>query len=241
MSTRFYSGNNYLNRITAGIGDLYFANVVALLHMNGANASTTFTDSSGSPKTFTAYGEAQVSTAQSKFGGASCALDGAGDRVEAADHADWNFGTGDFTIEAWIRTNSVAAGQGMIISRQESGNNYVLQLRRNGSDIDFITRDTGGANLFAVTASAALSINTQYHVAVSRNGSTLRLFVEGDLKNSGTISNTLNCNRPLTIGALNDGLDTSFFNGYIDEVRITKGVGRYTANFTAPTQAFFDY
>lgn len=239
MSMQYYSQKKYINNSIYGSSDPYFAKVVALLHMDGTNASTTIIDSSASPKNFTANG-AQISTAQSKFGGASAVFDGSSYFINSADNADWDLGTGDFTMEAWIRTNTVAAGQGLIVARQEGGSNHVIQFRRNGSDIDFITRDTGGANLLVVTASAAISANTWHHVAASRNGSTLRLFVDGDLKNSGTISNTLNCSEALTIGALYDGIYSSYFNGYIDDVRITKSIGRYTASFTPPIAAFLN-
>ena len=241
MSARFYSDNNYANRIILGAGDPYFSNVVALLHMDGLNGDTAFTDSSSTPKAFAAYGNAQISTAQSKFGGEAGLFDGNGDYLEAADSADWDFGTGDFTLEAWIYTTTVAAGQGTVIARQEATNNMVLQFRRNGSDFDFIARDTGGANLLVVTASAAISANTWHHVAASRNGSTLRLFVDGVQKNSGTISNTLDCSRPLTIGVVNDTSLAGYFNGYIDDVRITKDVGRYSAGFTPPSSPFHNY
>ena len=82
----------------------------SLLHFDGADASTTFTDESG--KTFTARGNAQLDTAQQKFGTASGLFDGTGDYIDTPDHADWFLGTGDFTIDFWVRFSDVAVDQG---------------------------------------------------------------------------------------------------------------------------------
>lgn len=86
---------------------MFYGSVVALLHMNGSDASTTFTDQRG--HTFTAAGNAQIDTAQSKFGGASGLFDASGDYISTPDSDEWSFGSGDFTIECWYRptrTNS---------------------------------------------------------------------------------------------------------------------------------------
>ena len=85
--------------------DPFFANVSLLLHGDGTNGSTTIVDSSPSPKTVTAVGDAKISTAQSKFGGASIGFDGSGDSL-AAPASISHFGTGDFTIELWIYRNN---------------------------------------------------------------------------------------------------------------------------------------
>lgn len=91
----------------AGGGDPYWANVVSLLHMDGANGSTTFTDQKG--KTWTPNGNVQISTAQSVFGGSSAAFDGVNDSLSIASHADFGFGTGDWTVECFVRQTTTAA------------------------------------------------------------------------------------------------------------------------------------
>jgi hypothetical protein len=88
--------------------DPVFNNVSLLLHGNGTNGSTTITDNSPSPKTVTAVGNAQISTAQSKFGGASIAFDGSGDYLTVLNSSQFNFGVDDFTIEAWFYRTSTA-------------------------------------------------------------------------------------------------------------------------------------
>ena len=82
--------------------DPYYNHVALLIHGNGTNGSTVITDQKG--KTVTANGNAQISTAQSKFGGASAYFDGTGDYLSVASSADFGFGTGDFTIECWVKT-----------------------------------------------------------------------------------------------------------------------------------------
>lgn len=222
------------------LNDPNFANVSALLHMDGANGATTFPDSSPRPKTFAALGAAQVSTAQSRFGGASLLLDGLSAYLEAPSSVDFDFGTGDFTVEAWMYTATVAVGQGVIIGRQEPGANAGFQFRRNNSTLQLEMRATGNGPLFSISTPAnSLVVNAWHHVAATRSGTTISLFVDGALLASGASATNANCVRPLTIGVLNDtGPLAGFFQGHIDEVRITKGTARYTANFTPPTTAF---
>ena len=90
--------------------DAYFSDVVLLLHMGGTDGSTTFTDEKG--HTVTANGDAQIDTAQSKFGGASALFDGSGDYLSVADSADFEFGSSDFTIDGWVRLHGYATLNG---------------------------------------------------------------------------------------------------------------------------------
>jgi hypothetical protein len=85
--------------------DPYRSQVSLLLHGDGTNGSTTIVDSSPSPKTVTAVGDAQISTAQSKFGGASIAFDGNGDYLDASSSNQYAIGTEDFTVEGWVYFN----------------------------------------------------------------------------------------------------------------------------------------
>ena len=88
--------------------DASYSSVSLLLHGNGINGSTTITDNSPSPKTVTAVGNAQISTAQSKFGGGSIAFDGTGDYLTTPNNSDYQFGTSDFTVECWINTTDTS-------------------------------------------------------------------------------------------------------------------------------------
>lgn len=208
--------------------DPYRANVVALLHMDGADGSTTFTDVRG--HVFTPTGNVQIDTAQSKFGGASGLFDGSGDYITTPSSSDFAYGAGDFTLECWVRLASLA------------GNQYILDHNTNlgailyNGGLRFYNTTTGtGSPLY--TTAAPLVVNTWYHIAYSRQGGTGRLFLDGSLTASGTDGQNYP-NLSLRIG--DSGNPVAPYNGHIDEVRITKGVGRYTANFTPPATPFPD-
>ena len=111
LSSGGLSASGIRKSYIATVGD---STVSLLLHMDGANNSTTFTDRSYSPKTVTAFGNAKISTAQSKFGGASAAFDGSGDYIEFDRGTDLQFGAGDFTIEGWVNLNSFASYQSVV-------------------------------------------------------------------------------------------------------------------------------
>jgi hypothetical protein len=205
--------------------DPYFANVSLLLRGDGTNGSTTIIDGSSSPKTVTAFGNAQISTAQSKFGGTSIAFDGTGDYLTVASDAAFVFGTGDFTIELWIKTTDTVGG---LVTKIAGGSgNWDLVL--NVSNVYF-QNQYFAVNLYNRNATTILD-NNWHHLAVCRSGTSHRCFFDGVQQGSTvTDSNNYNGTGDLRIGS--DGYGD--FNGYIDDLRITKGVARYTTTFTPP-------
>jgi hypothetical protein len=216
--------------------DPVFNNVSLLLHGNGANGSTTITDSSSSPKTVTAVGNAQISTVQSKFGGASISLDGAGDRLTCPII---NFQTNSFTIETWAFANNTLAGL-----RAIAGNwrNEQLLLSQDGINLNFSWFPFSAAGSL-LTASGIVA-NQWQHLAVTKEGSSFRLFINGSLVSSAT--NTQPIPQSTTNFLIGDFPNFagspagSNYNGYLDDFRITLGVARYTSNFTPPTAPFPD-
>jgi hypothetical protein len=212
--------------------DPNFANVSLLLHGNGTNGSTTFTDSSSNSLIVTGFGNAQIDTTIKKFGTGSLEFDGNGDYLSVATNALFNFGTGNFTIECFVyRPNQTG---GFFASSSGSGGLF-FGILGDGLQIGF--GRTGIAWDYQVAHNMA--INTWYHVAITRSGTTMRLFVNGtqvgvNVTNSRSydISTT-----SLTIGSQGAAF---YLNGYIDDLRITKGVARYTANFTPPSVEFPD-
>jgi hypothetical protein len=233
--------------------DPNFAFNSLLLHGNGTNGSTVITDSSGSPKTVTVVGNAQISTAQSKFGGASIAFDGAGDFLTVPDTTANDFPS-DFTIEAWIYFSAYSAAFAGLFGAFLAGNyksvvgggNQGWQLRVNGTASSYTTINfyTGVTDLNF--SAGALALNTWHHIAASRSGSSLRAFANGTQAgststNSDNFTHNLATTRNLRIGELDDATYKFGLNGYIDDLRITKGVARYTANFTPPTLPFPDF
>lgn len=222
-------------------GDPNFASVVLLaLNENGADGTTTFDDASNSNHTLTANGNVQWDTAQAPTGLTSSALyDGAGDFQSIADHDDWSLGSGDWTVEGYIRYNGdpgtslrafMAAGQ----SHVDGSGAWSFYSFNNQIEFYYTT---GGTSATAKRINGAFNPAdaTWYHVAACRNGANGRVFVDGT-----QVGTTFNCGadsifNPTTatrIGADTGGV--SFMNGWLASWRVTKGVARYTANFTPP-------
>lgn len=221
------------------IGDPSFDDVSLLVHMNGSNGSTTFTDSSKNALAVTASGNAQVSTTTSVAGGSSLALDGNNDFLTIATNALFDF-SGDFTIELFAYFNSLATGQ-TIIGRWGASQRCFLFGVDSSTSMTFVTGNNGSIDqIITRTPPVTLSTNTWYHFAATRSGSTVRFFVNGTQAGADATA-TGNCTgtQSVKIGVNGDG-DVSDVDGYIDEVRITKGVARYTANFTPPAAPFPD-
>jgi len=207
--------------------DPNFSSVVLLLHMDGADGSTTFTDVKGHP--VTPVGNAKISTTESRFGGASGHFDGTGDFVSTAASPDFDFnGTGPFTIEAWVN------GTGTFWSNDSFG--LVLSIQ-NGSELRLWIVDVLPWNFVGTVAGVVT--DGWHHVALSYDGTTYRVFVDG--VQSFSVDGTMSQQAPpqCIIGSYAGGVEP-FFNGYLDEVRVTKGVARYTASFTPPATQFAD-
>ena len=232
-------------------GDVYYPQTSLLMHFNGTNGSTTMTDSSKNNFTVTATNGAAISTVQSKFGGSSVLFDGTNDYLTSANNSAFDLSSGDFTIEFWFNTNTLtpsgggSAGYANILGKQNwngsSGAGWgVWQFNQT---IVFFW-PTSALNSIS-TGNVITAINTWYHIAVVRSGTSTnntKIYINGVQQAQGTSSST-NSTSALTIGGTNptSGWDNTYYAaGYIDELRITKGVARYTSNFTPPTAQFLD-
>ncbi|RYE41603.1 MAG: LamG domain-containing protein [Hyphomicrobiales bacterium] len=212
-----------------GGSDPFFSSVVALLHMDGTNGSTTFTDQKG--HTFSAGGSAALTTAQQKFGTASLDLNGTNAYITTPTSTDWDFGSGDFTIEAWVRIT--AAQRGAIYHRGTSAQLY-LEIEAGRT-----LRLLANSGTYVVASTALIALNTWTHVAGTRNGGFIDVFVGGVKQSPVAISGSINASTdPMRIGA--DVVNARRVAGQIDDVRVTKGVCRYTATFTPPAAPFPD-
>jgi hypothetical protein len=210
--------------------DPNFSSVSLLLHLDGTDGGTTFTDSSSNAFTLTRGGNAELDTAIVKFGTAAAIWDGSGDFLRTPADTAFTFGTGDFTIEFWSYFDG-SFNTGASATLMSIGTFRAITYISN--TIRF--RTDGGTNL--ITGNA-LSLSTWYHIALTKSGNDHRLFVNGTQQGSTYTSTTSYTVDRITFGANNSG---SFnYLGSMDEIRVTKGVARYTANFTAPTQAFPD-
>ena len=228
------------------------ANTVSLLHMNGTDASTTFTDEvtvvdgsnnfvDESGKTWTAAGNAQIDTAQSVFGGASGLFDGTGDYLSSPDSADWQLDGGSnsnaWTVDFRVRFNADPGTGivGFLEHRENNQNSWAIILNNNTLRMQITSAD-----VVIVSASNAWNpeANVWYHVAIVKNGTSgYMTFVDGvQIGTTQTDTDPMpNFAGSLNIGLYNTG---SFLNGWMDELRISKGIARWTANFTPPTAPY---
>ena len=213
---------------TSGQCSLYAKDVSVdelLLHMNGANDGTTFTDSGKTGHVFTVNGNSHTDTAIKKFGASSAQFDGTGDTLSLPSHADFQFGTEDFTVELQVYLTDLTGFQYLLYHWGSNNGwairNYggLLQFTHMGSDTD---------------STVGITINTWTHIAVCRVGTTVKMYVDGVEGLSYTASENMSSGHVLYIGGA--GIYGSI--GYIDEVRINKGTAYYTSAFTAPVAAY---
>lgn len=213
--------------------DRHFSNVSLLLHMDGADGSTTFTDNSSNSYSITKYGTAAISTTQSQSGGASAYFDGSGARLGLSSTAI-DFGTGDFTAECWLYIISTPTGAyAQVMGKQVGGVSASWLLYLNTSRI-LLFGWNNTAQL--IQSPSALNLSQWYHVAVARSGSTIRMFIDGTQVASTAISYTFASSTEFTVGSSSNDFSSARLNAYIDDIRLTK-VARYTSNFTPPTSA----
>ena len=207
-----------------------------MLHMDGADNGTSFVDSSSSPKTVTRY-NAVTKTGVKKFGSASGYFDGSGDYLVVPASGDWSFGNGDFTIDLWFKPTASVRGYLCIYWESDEAawaldynyqgtRNVNIWASSNGTSWDIIHADPGGSGI----GSTSLDLNTWNHIAYVRYGNLWRLFINGvkdvEVDTSGDL--TTQGGAPVVIGS--NEVDT-YLSGYIDELRVSKGVARWTSNF----------
>ncbi len=213
-----------------------------LIHGDGADASTTITDSGPSGYAFTSYGNAQIDTAQSKFGGSSLLFDGTGDYIlsdSASD--DFSFGASDFTIDFWIKYN-VLTGGATIIGAGDSGNDSWDLFNASGSVYQITYAHPSHSNFsFHFTRESTAITGQWYHLALVREGQIYRWFEDGVLQKTSDTLGDADCGvhsgSKLILGARpNATPSTSYLNGWLDEVRFSKSA-LWTSDFTPPTGA----
>ena len=236
---------------SSGTSDPYFSNVSLLLHGDGTNGSQTIIDSSSNNFSMSVSGDAQISTSIKKYGTGSLLFDWNGDKVAANSSTAFSLSGGDFTIESWAYLTAYAGnysggnyGAAVCASKSSgaltNGFEFDFQGTSNSyTSLAFVAR-AGSSNSVFLNPSFSFALNTWYHVAVVKNGSTFTCYVNGTSIGSTTSSNTWTNLSDLNVGWSGMTGYEYYFPGYIDDLRITKGVARYTANFTPPTAAFPD-
>lgn len=232
MSTR---GHHGLMLADSSGGGGIVSDVKALLHFDGADASTLIVDETAL-NTWQAYGTAQIDTAESKFGGASLSLPSTGSSVQAPNAAHFSM-LGSFTVEAWVRRASATRGAVAWLSDGTATSGWYFVILANGA-AQFVIGT--GSYLVCLTAEGLVSVGTWCHVAAVKDGLTLRVFIDGvqqaTLPVTGTLADAVGVQ--FTIGREGpNGAANRDFTGHIDEFRYCN-VAKYTGNFTPPAAAF---
>ena len=198
-----------------------------ILLINGERAAVS--DKSGKAVLET-VGDARVSTAVKKYGSASMSFDGTGDTLRIPASPNFQY-TGDYTVEFWVYFNSVSTEVDIV-------GNYISNV---GTDWMILITANGTFQFYPSSANSYITgptpvVNTWYHIAGVRSGTSLKLYVNGvSVGTPLTFSGTLgDATKPLYVGSR--GSTTNFLNGYIDDLRISR-FARYTANFTPPSSA----
>ena len=248
--------NADMQTLTFGINGYYLANLVtgapqldfqagddntlalsewkSLLHFDGSDASTTLTDSASGQGVWTAAGNAQLDTAQKKFGTASLLLDGTGDYISKSGVGKPQAAA--FTIDMWVRRNGANTNNGILCFGAWGDASNTLFRLLTGTDNKLIVSTNSAGIIAAGAHSTSLPDGEWVHVALTRSSDTLYLFQAGILLASGSFSYTMSgtdtWNIGQDIGAANN------FNGHIDECRIILGTCEYTTNFTPETSAY---
>jgi hypothetical protein len=220
---------------------------VLLMHCDGTNGGTSFTDSSSYNQTITNAGSVVTSTAAQKFGTASFYTNGtAGNYYLSVTSSALMFGTGDFTIEFWMNPSDPAS----TTRNQRLMGNLPLGSYNSGAwAIGFNTGDNGKLHIDinnvinGWTATTAQVAGTWYHIAMVRSGSTWYFFQNGVLQSTTTSTASFDNGgvaRPVYVGwsGYSTTIANEYYNGYLDEIRFTYGKALYTSNFTVATSPF---
>jgi len=206
---------------------------------------TSIVDKSNNPHVVSPFGTAALSTATSPFPGTQTIfLDGNSDYLSIPDSPDFDVGVGDFTIEMWINFGSVTGARAIVNlhGQTDPGRSFWWGRSASGNMYVYYYYD-GSSDGTAFNVSWTPVVDTWYHIALSRDSTNLRLFIDGVQLGSTYDIGTQVIDPsayPLRIGVVENtgGTLTDYFSGYIDEFRFTKGTARYSGSFAPPTQPF---
>ncbi len=225
--------------------DPFFENVVLLLPFDGIDAATSTTDESDSAHSITFNGTSQIDTAESIWGGSSLLLDGNSDYLEITDSADFFLGSQDFTVEAWLRFNALGAGQFMCSSYENTGNDRAWAWVMDADErVRFGWSSDGSDTLNKyVSDMPAITTGVWYHAAAVKSSGVIIQFWDGvqlteSAGESDAETDIFDSSEPFRVGTIYSNGLVAFFNGHIDDFRLTVGLARYTSDFTPPTAPF---
>jgi len=208
-----------------------------LIHSDTTDGSTVFTDSSLSAHTITANGDTHHEADQKKFGATSIYFDGSDDYLSIPDSSDFDFGVFAFTIDFWVMRNRSNTREMLFGQCASSGEGSSISIR-----LEIEADNTINLYMHNVTYSSSYVFNniTNFaHFAIVRNGVDLLFFVDGILKNTFNIgaNSLINATTDMSFGRQGE-YDGLYFNGYLDEIRISKGIARWTEDFTPSSSPY---
>ena len=231
---------DYIKTFGSTAGDDQFAKVAALFNFDGSDGDRTTSGLDASNNnlslTYDSAGD-ELSSTQKKFGSTSLYI---ADNVRVSSTDGFNFGTGDFTMEAWFYFTTLSAGFG-IFDQWNSGTSLARSQLWHGSSaggqLKFYHATAGQATQTVSFANPTISTGSWIHLALVRQGGTVKLYVNGTADStSGSTSGNVHRTDDMWFGdQQTGGGDAPQY--YMDDLRITKGAARYTSNFTAPTSA----
>lgn len=214
--------------------DPFFDSVSLLLHNDTGNP-VDFSKNNYSVYTLSGY----ISVSVRRFGAGSWFTNNNGGLYTPnTGAANLAMDTGDFTWEGWFYTTQNTSNYQTFFDSRTAAASYAdgLYVGTNQG----LTPIVYGTSGEIITGGSALSVNTWYHIALTRKGTDLRLFVNGTQTGSTATNSTNMSTQRLYMGIHTDGSSNRLY-GFIDEIRVTKGVARYTSNFTAPNAPFPNY
>lgn len=225
------------------IGGYNDHHTMLLIHSNTTDGSTTFTDSSASGHSLGDNGDVHHSTDEKKFGTSSIFFDPAEESyIDSANSSDWNFGTDPFTIDFWFRSNSGSSGYNMITDHRNSVSNYVGWVV--GIDTDGYIGGGVQNNALSPTdrftwSTTNVRDNSWHHFALVREANgTIKMYLDGVHEGTPNTLGGIDVDNSVDLVIGCDDTVANFYDGYLDELRISKGVARWTSNFVVPKKAY---
>jgi hypothetical protein len=209
--------------------------VVALLHFDGPDGGVGFPDATGK-RNWAAANSTQLDADYFRFGISSGLFGTAHDYITTPDHADFAFGTNEWTIDFWFKT--AMTGQGFIWyqgAADGTSTTVALMIRMNGTKISFTPDYQNYSSNHWIESTAAVNDNAWHHCACLRQGTVFRLYIDGVATGTpwdGSTYSMLDSNQPNYIGTM--GPTYNKFIGWLDEFRVSKGIARWTANSNPP-------
>jgi len=211
-----------------------------LLHMDGSNGGTTFTDSNigGSAHTWAAQvGSPVTSTAAKEFGTASLDCGAAANSISTADSADFTLGSGDFTVDFWFnRQGGDGTRRFLYLHGDGATATSSIECELSAANV-IVAYLCSGSTLTTMTGTTTFTSTGWHHFALTRSGNNVRVFLDG-VQEGSTLSYSSTINDPSNNFVIGSTLSSLMWNGFLDEFRLSVGIARWTANFTPPVIAY---